>query len=148
MSNAMKSHDELRHLMDMDIPVRVYRDGGISAQHYGGLWAPEFHLSTDDDGQLIPGWDAELRRQATAQGWSLMGGYTGQHGQGGSPLMGESEFIGGRMAGDILATPGVYVAVVVLCDSDWRDSGWVVAYRHEDEHGEIPGQTDPGRFRA
>lgn len=42
--------------------------------------------------------------------WEAITGYSGQHGYSG-PCMHPSEFLGGRMAGDVLDTPGVYVLV-------------------------------------
>ena len=50
---------------------------------------------------------------------AFSGGYTGQYGYSG-PVMHASEFIGGRLAEDILNTPGTYVicSVDVNCDPD------------------------------
>lgn len=51
-----------------------------------------------------------------------------------------SEYIGGKLARDILATPGLYVAVVSYAtleddDPEPDDSiaGWAIAYRETDE---------------
>lgn len=67
-------------------------------------------------------------------GWELMDGYSGQHGYSG-PIMHASEYIGGRMVDDILATDGYYAAVVcdVLDDEDDEPAGWAVARRDLDD---------------
>lgn len=61
-------------------------------------------------------------------------GYTGQYGYNG-PVMHNSEYIGGKLARDILTTPGIYAAVVADWSPDesegqtWDDDryeGWAV----------------------
>lgn len=140
--------DKLNAMMEFDTIVRVYDSGEVNQQHYGGVWAPEFTLETDADGSLIAGWNHELRRQAKAQSWSLMAGYSGAHMQGRSVLMDQAEFIGGRMADDILGTPGLYVAVVVSLSDSEHDAGWAVAYRHERADGTVDSGNDPSRWQA
>lgn len=145
MSDAVR----LRDLMSEDAIVRVYDSGEVSVQNYGGLWAPELYIPADDDGNFLPGWDGRLTGQALDQGWSLMRGYSGAHGQGRSVLMEPAEFIGGRMAAAILATPGVYVSTIPTVEGDPDTGvGWVVAYRYENESGNIPGMPDESRWRA
>lgn len=58
--------------------------------------------------------------------WVLLDGYSGQHGYSG-PMMHASEFIGGRMASDILADPGVYVALVDYRSDGGEPTEWAVA---------------------
>lgn len=142
--------DKLRDMMESDAIVRVFDSGEFSAQHFGGLWAPEFSLEVDGDGSLIAGWDDELKRQAKAQDWSLMAGYSVAHLQGRSVLMDPAEFVGGRMADDILTTPGLYVVVdVQVDDGDQAGSaGWVVAYRHERADGTVDNSNGPARWQA
>jgi hypothetical protein len=146
--------DKLSDMMEPDIIVRVFESGEVAPQHYGGLWAPDLSLEVDAEGQLLPGWDDELRAQATRQDWSLMRGYSGGWLQGQSVLMDPGEYVGGRMADDILAAPGVYVVVDVTCGYsggepvDGGPCGWVVAYRHEGVDGGIPGTPDPSRWWA
>ena len=65
--------------------------------------------------------------------WTLMNGYSGQDSYSG-PIMHNSEFIGGRMAEDILNEPGVYVALAAYWT--WGDDedlveGWAVAHMKE-----------------
>lgn len=101
---------QLDGMMELDHVVRVHADGtGTDAEP--GIYAPElYHDDNDDYGPLL-------------SNWSLMTGYTGQYSYSG-PVMHSSEFIGGRMAEDILAAPGLYVSVVVEvldceeCDAD------------------------------
>lgn len=100
--NGRKS--ALNDVMEFDHVIVVGEDGTVSDAE--GVYAPELY-----DGEV-------------SSGWSLMGGYSGQHGHSG-PIMHSSEFIGGGMADDILSTPGIYVAVVD-CASDDAD-GWAVA---------------------
>lgn len=80
----------LNGIMEIDHVVRVNDDGTVSDQP--DIYAPELHDGTVSDG------------------WTLMDGYSAQYGYSG-PVMHASEYIGGRLAADILATPGVYVAV-------------------------------------
>jgi hypothetical protein len=77
--------------------------------------------------------------ESLPEGWELMRGYTGQYGYNG-PHMHQSEYIGGRMARDILETPGLYVSLMVTPDCGYTEdfcneydgcqcepTGWVVA---------------------
>lgn len=66
-------------------------------------------------------------------------GYTGAYAGATSPVMHDSEFLGGNLARDILETPGVYVMVVCYWtpdddfteDDDTEDiaEGWAVLRR-------------------
>lgn len=93
---------ELNEAMEFDYPVEVL-PGGIVVEGPRGLWAPDLN-----DGEV---WTAGRRR------WELLDGYSAQQGYNG-PIMHSSEYIGGRMAEDILATPGIYVAVVSYVSVD------------------------------
>ena len=112
---------KLNGIMEFGQVVRVDEDGTVTNAPRG-LYAPE----------LLDGVLSEL-------GWSLMSyGYTGAEGQARSPIMHPSEYIGGRLARDILATPGYYVAIVSYVtpeddddDDDDDIDGWAVAYREE-----------------
>jgi hypothetical protein len=107
----------LNKVMEFDHPIRVNADGTVTPS-VPGVYAPECH---DEEG---------AERPYLSPGWEFVDGYSGQQGYSG-PVMHSSEFIGGGMARDILAAPGVYVAVVVywLSDED-EDSddmaGWAV----------------------
>jgi hypothetical protein len=108
----------LDELIGLDAsPVRVNPDGTITAGVDGAPHAPEsVYVDTDGAGHL------------DAAPWEAMNGYSSQHGYAG-PVMHASESIGGRMADDVLATPGLYVAVVVDSldgDDDGEPAGWAL----------------------
>ncbi len=107
----------LNSVMDFDHVIRVHSDGTVSDET--NVHAPDL------DGDSV------------TSGWTLMTGYSGQDGYSG-PIMHESEFIGGAMASDILATPGIYVALVSYGVNEAEDmddlignelsvDGWAVA---------------------
>lgn len=83
---------DLSAAMEFDACYRVHADGTMTDV----MDAPYVEMI---DGEL-----------SAPDGWRLMTGYTGQHGYNG-PSMHSSEFIGGRMARDILETPGLYIVV-------------------------------------
>lgn len=73
--------------------------------------------------------------------WTALDGFSGQYGYAG-PCMHASEQLGGAMAADVLATPGVYVLLIVTapaedcedetCDHEDGDheseaAGWILA---------------------
>lgn len=115
--------------MQFDHVIRVDADGSVTEPT--GVYAPEIHVSADDDGQILDSDETEMREYVERQGWTLLTGYTGQHGYHG-PIMHPSEFIGGTLARDILAAPGLYVALVVDTLDDDEPAGWAVAYRAHD----------------
>jgi hypothetical protein len=112
-------HAELREAMDFDVVIFVDRDGSITTK-------PDIHAPELTDDTLYTDERAK---------WSLMTGYTGQYCYNG-PIMHESEYIGGKLADDILATPGLYVALV-NSSSDESDLGWAVATIDIDEIGDL-----------
>jgi hypothetical protein len=83
----------LSHLMEFDSPITVHADGSIT-EGPRDLYAPSLTDDYLDDDR-----------------WSLLDGYSGQHGYSG-PVMHDSEFIGGGLARDILSEPGTYVAII------------------------------------
>ena len=89
--------DKLNDVMEIDHVIRVWPGGLISEPR--DVFAPDVSNNGED----------------VADPWSLMTGYTGQYSYNG-PCMHASEFIGGRMAEDILSEPGWYVAVVAEAD--------------------------------
>lgn len=89
----------LSELMDFDHVVQVF-PGGTVTDAPAGVYAPEVHAYGDEIDT------SELE----AAGWKLMAGYSGQYGYAG-PWMHASEYIGGYLESDILATPGLYVAI-------------------------------------
>lgn len=125
--------DTLSSVMEFDHIVRVNADGTVSDTDMSvGDTGSYFDLNVAPDGTD----EFEL-----SEGWTLMSGYTGQHGYNG-PVMHASEFIGGRMARDILSTPGYYVLLEVQADCNGTEdgcsiedgcncepAGWAVAYK-------------------
>ncbi len=97
----------LNRVMEFDHVIRVHPDGSITEPT--DVYPPD----------LI---DDEL---SSHRAWVLMDGYSGQCGYSG-PMMHSSEYIGGRLADDILSTPGLYVALVNFT-SDEEISEWAVA---------------------
>ena len=114
----------LNELMEFDRVIQVTPKGVL-------IYRPDIPAPEVMDGELI------------GQGWTLMNGYSGQHGYSG-PIMHSSEFIGGGMERDILSTPGFYVALVAnystcdecegIEDADCQNDhaeGWAVARQEE-----------------
>jgi len=104
----------LDDLIGLDtMPVEVNADGTITERR--DLYTPEVYANTTDDGEsYLPDAEADAHATLNREGWEPMRGYTGQHGAGADAwFMHASEFIGGGLARDILATPGVYAAVVI-----------------------------------
>lgn len=127
----MRSTRELNDLMEIGHVIRV-QDGVASDEGIDRtrreMWAPEC---------IYYGFDGGKAHIEPGQGWTLLEGYTGQHGYSG-PIMHSSEYVGGRLERDILARNGYYVALVceVIDDPDWdysvenpEPAGWAVAYR-------------------
>jgi len=94
----------LSEIMDFDHVIMVRADGTVTDDTPNAPYAPEM----DNGGMEETGYAS----------WELMTGYTGQYGYHG-PYMHSSEFIGGRMARDILATPGYYVSVYTPDLENW-----------------------------
>jgi hypothetical protein len=117
MSTTVKvTRDNLNDVMEFDHVIRVDENGTVTDAP--GIWAP------DEVYESVGKVDIDGR-------WKLLDGYSGQSGYAG-PVMHASEYIGGRMADDILSTPGVYVAVVVMdldnaTDEETPEAGWAVA---------------------
>lgn len=108
----------LSDIMELDHVIRVMPDGTVRDAD-SGCYAPELYC--DDQGN----------NELSDDRWQLMSGYTGQYGYDG-PIMHASEFIGGQLERDILATPGLYVAIVCYSDNEDGETddvaGWAVAY--------------------
>lgn len=119
--------NSLNDLMEFDHVIMVDADGHVSEP--GGIWAPE--VTVQEGSYANPDVSAMHNEP-----WTLMNGYSGQYGYHG-PVMHSSEFIGGKLAEDILAEPGYYVAVVVAdvdSEDDDEPAGWAVARLELDEH--------------
>lgn len=112
---------KMNDLMEFDHVIQVHEDGTVT-DGPANVWAPDLF-----NGEIEQG-----------SGWTLLDGYSGQSGYSG-PVMHDSEYIGAAFERDILATPGLYVAIVGYWvadddDDDREDSesvleGWAVAYR-------------------
>jgi hypothetical protein len=106
--------------MEIDLAVRVHPDGSVTDA--AGVYAPEVSMDTGDDGQILAGHEAAMVADLKRQGWDVESGWTGQQGYRG-PVMHTSEFIGGRLAEHILATPGYWVACAVYVASEECPNG-------------------------
>jgi hypothetical protein len=105
---------ELSNVMEFDHVIQVNEDGTVT--HRPDIYAPSLYddaLSSDK--------------------WELLNGYSGQDRYSG-PVMHNSEQLAGGIARDILAKPGVYVAIVACWSPDEDDDseettleGWAVA---------------------
>ena len=104
------THAELQTIAEFDHPFTVAIDGALLDAV--GVYAPEvYHSETDDVEVSDPRWTA-------------LTGYTGQHAYSGA-VMHASEYLGGGLARDILATPGTYVVTSVGVH-DEEPAGWAV----------------------
>lgn len=125
--------DNLNEVMDFYHVIRVAADGTVTDSPESP-YLDEAVRSVLVDPEAWH-WEDEIN---LPEGWSLMDGYSGQYGYSG-PVMHVSEYIGGGMARDILATPGDYVALPVESDCgytqencsedsgcDCEPAGWVV----------------------
>jgi hypothetical protein len=126
MRTVSASRQTLSNVMEFDHVIRVHGDGTVS-DGIDTPWAPEVTMTVADPRH--PFVDSQ---HGLPVPWSLVNGYSGQYGYAG-PIMHASEFIGGRMADDILSTPGLYVAVTVTCVDDDDIAGWAVAHIPADE---------------
>lgn len=103
----------LNDIMEFDHVIQVLEDGIVL--HIKDVYAPELR-----DGELHQHWEGPQ--------WTLLDGYSGQYGYSG-PLMHQSEVISGGMERDILAIPGLYVALANYPLDDSDPTEWAVAYR-------------------
>lgn len=119
----------LDDIMSLDHVVEVHDDGTVT-DGPAGIYAPTVTDERPDDCR-----------------WTLLNGYSGQYRYSG-PIMHNSEFIGGRMADDILSTPGIYVAVAAQWSPDDDDDdydtpdtveGWAVARLEKSDHNWVSG---------
>src|SRR5690606_30611423 len=132
-TGTVAGHTQRATLVDLigldALPVRVNPDGTITAGIDGAPRVPESVYVDADAADLLD-----------AAPWEAVNGYSGQHGYAG-PVMHASESISGRMADDVLATPGLYSAGVVN-SLDGEPAGWAL-YR-------IASEPEPssGRFSS
>lgn len=127
---------ELNDKMEFDHVVTVL-PGGEVTDGPEGVHAPESLIDTDDNGQISADDERAWRESIERAGWqTFTEGYSGQYLYSGA-IMHASEYIGGGLERDILASPGLYVVVMVEClplddpDDDARQdsAGWAVLRR-------------------
>lgn len=138
MLEGMKVTEEnLNSVMEFGHVIRVNADGTVTGRVEDAPYFDEAlrsYLVNADTWE----WEEEIN---LPEGWTLMGGYSGQDRYSG-PIMHASEYIGGRMARDILEAPGDYVALVMESDCgytqehcseevgcDCEPAGWAVAHK-------------------
>jgi hypothetical protein len=109
----MRDDDWLNQVMEIDHPVRVNEDGTVTGRGIQ-VYAPESNVETTYDGSVLKEHEDRWTESVRSQGWESARGWSGQDRYAG-PFMHPSEYIGGSLAEYILATPGVWVAVVVEC---------------------------------
>lgn len=135
MTEAKVTAENLNTVMEFDRVIEVKADGTVEQRDDLNPYFDLSYYLTDVETEH---WEPQLD---VPEGWQLMTGYTGQYGYNG-PVMHTSEYIGGRMARDILETPGLYVALVVESDCgykrddcdpehgcDCEPDGWAVAFK-------------------
>jgi len=121
----------LHDIMEWDHIIEVHADGSVSddltewrlanGTLHSDMWVPELN-------------DGELANYLGAVPWTLMGE---SFQMGGGHIMHDSEFVGGRLADEILETPGYYVVIESHhscneeCDESCEEGpdGWAVAWR-------------------
>jgi len=110
MISALEQYAALRRV-EFDVPFTVGHSGNVYNPATRDVHAPSvWHDETDDI--VIDG-----------EGWEALTGYTGQYSYNGA-VMHASEQLSGRLADDILTTPGTYVLVVVeVLEDDGEDTG-------------------------
>lgn len=109
----------LSHLIEFDVAFTITPHHLIVDPGEGSP-APEVHVVDDGDVHVCSDeWET------WSDGMSNQWGYSG-------PILHPSEFLGGGMARELLATPGEYVITEVV-DPDDPDSpaGWIILKRKE-----------------
>lgn len=111
--------ETLSSLVEFDAPFEVTEDGQVIPHlpHSEALYAPDVY-----DGELL------------GDKWKPVCGYSGQYGtKRGDFIMHNSEYLGGGMARDVLASPGVYCLVIARWEAEEGeedegpiDEGWVL----------------------
>lgn len=119
--------NNLNDVMQFDHVVSILPGGNVT-DGPEGIYAPELHMDSTDNGDILPEHEAQYVADALSQGWTLESGWTGQYSYSGV-CMHDSEYIGGWLAEHILCTPGLWVAAPVRMLLDVEGEGWVLAYR-------------------
>jgi len=113
---------DLNSIMEFDHVITVTESGDV-IHGPADVYAPDYW------GDSATG-KCGIAEASQAELWEEFSyGYTGQYGV--ANPMHDSEFIGGNLAKDILATPGTYVAVVCYWEpeedeEDYESEGWAI----------------------
>lgn len=118
--------NSLNSMVEFDSPFEVHEDGTVTT-YLPSVYGPEVSEDLDDDGQSVG------KPTISGAGWDFVDGYSGQSGYSG-PVMHNSEYLGGGMARDVLAEPGIYcVTTVEANDPNWdysvenpEPTGWAL----------------------
>lgn len=103
--------ETLNDAVEFDHFFRVHPDGTVTDSPDSPYL--EVSMYQGDDGE----WYEEFQ---IPEGWHPVTGYSGQHSYSG-PVMHSSEYLGGRMASDVLETPGDYVLKIVESHCNYVD---------------------------
>ena len=109
--------ETLNRAIEFDCPFEVHEDGTVTSAY--GLYAPaDVYWIEDTNGSGDIGMDNSS--------WDPLYGYSSQYMYRG-PVMHPSEYLGGRMAQEMLDNPGIYVVTAVTCFTDDDDdiAGWI-----------------------
>ena len=115
MSEVKVTAENLNNVMEFDHVIEVKADGTVADVEESFYFDVTTYQQEGQEGHWETSYDLP-------EGWHVMNGYSGQHGYSG-PDMHRSEYIGGRMARDILETPGLYVALVVEANCGYMEDG-------------------------
>ena len=118
--------ENLNSKVEFDSPFRVVgnlEDGRtVIEKSLLDVYAPEVILYVDKNGSGVGEEEIDLKDWREATDWIAVNGYSGQQGYRG-PTMHSSEFLGGRMAKDVLEDiGGIYTLVTVECMPNWEAS--------------------------
>lgn len=121
---AFATSEDLNSKIEFDCPFRVVgqtQDGRtIIESSLEGVHAPEVTLWVAENGGGVGAEEIDnVAWNEPQEVWEAVNGYSGQQSYRG-PTMHSGEFVGGRMAEDVLADAGgVYVVTTVECVPNW-----------------------------
>lgn len=128
--NLERDYLMLNKIMEMDHVILINSDGTVTP--HTDKYGPEVTVEVDADGQYIGTRDDHGRLtwnvDVSGDHWELMSGWA-LDGGGRDVIMHPSQYIGGDLAREIMATPGYWVAVMVQPDNGEEAEGWAVAWR-------------------
>ena len=119
------TRETLNDVMDFDTVIYSHGDGEtVTVRH--DMYAPELHVDYDADGKDV------IDLSTAGEPWELLRNRSNQYAYHG-PIMHPSEFIGGRLARDILSERGYYAVLVAYPYDDSEPDGWAIAYMPSEE---------------